>query len=104
MNAIQALQDLSEQLQKTQAEKLTLRNEYERLSFLCAAKTREMGKLNAEFSQIIGLLTACRDALHELRCYDADFYDRTCGGLIPAIDTHLGLKQHEPEHIHPRTP
>lgn len=104
MNAIQALEDLSEQLRKTQVEKLDLRKENERLSFLCAAKTREMGKLTSEFSQIIGLLTACRDALHELRCYDADFYDRTCGGLIPAIESHLGFTKHEPEPIHPRTP
>lgn len=61
----------------------------DRLLLLNKIKSQEIQKLTAEFAQITGLLKASRDALHELRCYDAEFYERTCPGLIPAIDTHL---------------
>lgn len=46
-------------------------------------------KVDAEFAQLIGLLTECRGVLHKLRCYDRGFYERTCFGIIEAIDTHL---------------
>lgn len=39
--------------------------------------------------ELIWLLTTSRDALHELKCYDGDFYDRTCPGLIESIEAHL---------------
>lgn len=51
-------------------------------------------KICAEMAQQTELLKECRKALRELQCYDLDFYNRTCYGLIAAIDTHLIYEPH----------
>lgn len=63
--------------------------ECERLKGHNAALIHHRDKVDAEFVQIIGLLTECRRVLLKLNCYDDVFYRNTCPGLIYAIDTHL---------------
>lgn len=58
-----------------------------------ADSRRHYVKLSDEFEQIIGCLKEARDALRQFQCYDIDFYNRTCPGLIEAIDTHFGASK-----------
>ena len=49
--------------------------------------TAEKEELSSKLRIALSVLDECREALKELKCYDQDFYNRTCPGLIEAIQS-----------------
>lgn len=48
-----------------------------------------LAEMTPRYRKALETLKECRAAIHEMRCYDIDFYDRLCPALLPTIDALL---------------